>query len=71
MRIVEIAKKAAERVSGIGKPTRAEARKLVRRRKPKTYRLQQSGLVPNNAKLPFVVSVKPVLETSAEALSPS
>jgi uncharacterized protein YjlB len=55
MTVAENLKKTAELITGIGKPSLAEAKKLVRRRRPKTYRLRRSGLVPNNPVLPFVV----------------
>jgi uncharacterized protein YjlB len=50
----ETAKRAFERLTGIGRPSRRETAARVRKRKAWPARFADDGLVPNNPKLPFV-----------------
>jgi uncharacterized protein YjlB len=54
MYIKESTKRAFERLTGIGRPSRREAEALVRRRKAWPSRFADDGLIPNNPRLPFV-----------------
>lgn len=60
MFVLEGLKKTAEKVTGYGRPRRREVREAVRKRKPRTFRFRDDGLVPNNGKLPLVVYRSPV-----------
>jgi uncharacterized protein YjlB len=50
----ETIKRTFERVTGLGRPTRREARTTVRRRKPQAIHFADDGVIPNNPKLPFI-----------------
>jgi uncharacterized protein YjlB len=54
MPIIEDAKKLAERMTGIGRPKPRELTKLVRARKPATFRFKDDGEVPNHPRWPLV-----------------
>ena len=54
MYAAETVKRALERITGLARPTREEARGRVRPRKPRTRRFRDDGRVPNNPRLPFV-----------------
>jgi uncharacterized protein YjlB len=55
MYVVENLKRALTRVTGSGKPSPAQARKAVRRRKARTLMFKDDGSIPNNAELPLVL----------------
>lgn len=55
MPILEDAKRAFERVTGLGQPSPSAARAAVRARKAHTFRFDDDGLIPNNPRLPLVV----------------
>lgn len=55
MPIIEDAKRAFERVTGLGQPSRRAARAAVRPRKAHTFLFDDDGLIPNNPRLPLVV----------------
>jgi uncharacterized protein YjlB len=50
----EITKRALERLTGFGTPTRGEAAARVRKRKPLPIRLKDDGVIPNNPSLSFI-----------------
>lgn len=50
----ETAKRLLERVTGLGRPTRAESAARVRKRKAWQRRFPDDGRIPNNPKLPFI-----------------
>ena len=50
----ESLKRTFERVTGIGRPKRREARTSVRPRKAQATRFKDDGLIPNNPTLPFI-----------------
>ncbi len=55
MYIVENIKRAAERMTGLGKPAQRAAHAAVRTRKPRARIFKADGMIPNNAVLPFIV----------------
>jgi len=55
MPILEDAKRAFERVTGLGRPSPRAAREAVRARKAHTFHFADDGLIPNNPRLPLVV----------------
>lgn len=55
MPILEDAKRAFERVTGLGQPSARTARAAVRARKAHTFHFDDDGLIPNNPRLPLVV----------------
>src|SRR3954468_23820923 len=55
MYLVESLKRTVERVTGRGKPSDRQARAAVRRRKPKTFKFKDDGLIPNNPELAAVI----------------
>ena len=61
----ETAKRAFERLTGIGRPSPREAASHVRRRKGWPSRFADDGLVPNNPNLPFIHYRGPVDVTDA------
>ena len=60
MPLLEDAKRIAERVTGLGRPSRKDLAALVRPRKPRTRRFKDDGVFPNNPKLPLVLYRSPV-----------
>ncbi|MCX7356425.1 MAG: cupin [Alphaproteobacteria bacterium] len=55
MPILEDAKRAFERVTGLGQPSLHAARAAVRARKAHTFHFDDDDLTPNNSRLPLVV----------------
>jgi uncharacterized protein YjlB len=55
MYLTETLKRTVEKVTGRGKPSDRQARAAVSRRKPKTFRFKDDGLIPNNPELPVVI----------------
>lgn len=55
MPILEDAKRAVARTTGLGQPSPRRARAAVRARKALTFRFNDDGLIPNNPRLPLVV----------------
>lgn len=55
MRIPETLKEKFEQLTGIGKPSVAEARKAARKVEPERFLFKDDGAIPNNPKLPFLV----------------
>ena len=55
MSILQIAKRAAEQVTGVARPTKKEVIDLVRARKAGGFRFRDDGLVPNHPFWPLVV----------------
>ena len=51
---LETLKGTLQHWTGIGRPTRREARSLVRARKPSAVRFADDGLVPNHPRFPFL-----------------
>jgi uncharacterized protein YjlB len=62
----ETAKRAFERLTGIGRPSRQEAAALVRKRKAWPSRFFDDGIVPNNPALPLI-HYRSVLDVGAIA----
>ena len=60
MYAVEGLKKAAEKLTGLARPSVRQAREAVRRRKPVAFMLEDDGLLPNNPTLPLVLYRSPV-----------
>jgi uncharacterized protein YjlB len=54
MPALESLKRTFERITGIGQPSRAQARAAVRKRKAWTQKFKDDGAVPNNPRLPFI-----------------
>ena len=55
MAIVENLKRAAERVTGWSRPAKDDLPRLVRKRKPATFRFKDEGLIPNHPRWPLVI----------------
>jgi uncharacterized protein YjlB len=60
MPLIENIKKAAETVTGIGRPARGEVHHWIRKRKPNAYRFADDGATPNNRALPLIYYRSPV-----------
>jgi len=69
MYLTETLKRTVEKITGRGKPTDRQARAAVRRRKPKTFRFKDNGLIPNNPDLP--VGIYPQAVQLARAKDPA
>ncbi|MBS0548933.1 MAG: cupin domain-containing protein [Proteobacteria bacterium] len=54
MSILQGMKKAAEKVTGIGRPARADLSGMLRDRRPVAYLFADDGKTPNNAKYPLL-----------------
>jgi uncharacterized protein YjlB len=54
MSFTEQVKKAAEKVTGIGRPSSEALAELVNRRTPRLYRFEDDGKTPNNPRLPLL-----------------
>lgn len=52
---MEEAKRIAEELTGVGRPSAEEAHKLIRRREPETFLLEDDGKTPNNPTFPLVL----------------
>jgi len=67
MFILETLKRTFEQVTGRGRPSGAQVRNRVIRRRPKTFLFRDDGKIPNNPALPFVIYRKAVrLGTAAD-----
>ena len=55
MAIVENVKRAAERMTGWSRPAKDDLPRLVRKRKPATFRFKDEGLIPNHPRWPLVI----------------
>ena len=55
MSILESAKRAVEKITGVARPGKKDLAGLVRRRKPNAFRFKDDGLVPNHPAWPLVV----------------
>ena len=55
MAIVENAKRAVERLTGWSRPEKDDLIRLVRTRKPATFRFKDEGLIPNHPRWPLVI----------------
>jgi uncharacterized protein YjlB len=55
MAIVENVKRAVERVTGWSRPAKHDLVRLVRKRKPATFRFKDEGLIPNHPRWPLVI----------------
>jgi uncharacterized protein YjlB len=64
MSFTEQIKKAAEKVTGIGRPSARDLAELVHRRTPRPYRFEDDGKTPNNPRLPLL-HYRAVLESPA------
>lgn len=53
--MMEEAKRVAEKLTGVGRPSAAEAQKLIRRREPETFLFEDDGKTPNNPAFPLVL----------------
>jgi uncharacterized protein YjlB len=65
MDVLENLKKTFEQVTGIGKPSAESVRGCVRSRKAHALMFEEDGVIPNNARLPFVMYHSPVRLTHA------
>jgi uncharacterized protein YjlB len=61
MPLLESTKKIAEKITGLGRPSRRELGDLVRPRKPHAHRFKDDGIIPNNPDLPLVLYRSPVI----------
>jgi uncharacterized protein YjlB len=52
--MMEEAKRVAEKLTGVGRPSAGEVRKLIRRREPEIFLFEGDGRTPNNPALPLV-----------------
>jgi uncharacterized protein YjlB len=55
MSVVETVKRLAERVTGLSRPAEKDLARLVRKRKPATFRFKDEGLIPNHPMWPLVL----------------
>jgi uncharacterized protein YjlB len=55
MALLDTIKGKAERLSGLGRPGRKQARSLVRERKPNATRLADDGFTPNHPRWPLII----------------
>jgi len=69
MYLTETLKRTVEKITGRGKPTDRRARAAVRRRKLKTFRFKDNGIIPNNPDLP--VGIYPQAVQLARAKDPA
>ncbi len=53
MSLLETAKRAAERATGLARPSDPAA--LVRKRKPRLFRFKDDGLIPNHPRWPLIL----------------
>jgi uncharacterized protein YjlB len=60
MGMLESLKEGVEKITGWRRPSPADLRSMVRRRKPNALRFKDDGVIPNNPKLPFIVYRSPV-----------
>jgi hypothetical protein len=55
MPLIEDARKLAEKATGWRRPNRGELAQLVRERKPRLFRFEDDGVVPNHPHWPLVI----------------
>lgn len=55
MALLDTIKEKAERVSGLGRPGRGQALRLVRDRKPNAVRFTDDGFTPNHPRWPLIL----------------
>jgi uncharacterized protein YjlB len=55
MTALETIKLLAEKVTGIGRPARADLQSLVRERKGRTFGFKDDGIIPNHPRWPLIV----------------
>jgi uncharacterized protein YjlB len=55
MAVLENVKRMAERVTGWARPSKKDLARLVRKRKPVTFRFKDEGLVPNHPRWPLAI----------------
>jgi uncharacterized protein YjlB len=55
MAVLENVKRMAERVTGWARPSEKDLARLVRKRKPVTFRFKDEGLVPNHPRWPLAI----------------
>ncbi|MBV8896865.1 MAG: cupin [Acidobacteriaceae bacterium] len=55
MPLLETIKGRAERMTGLSRPGKSEASKLIRARKANGIRFKDDGLIPNHPKWPFIL----------------
>jgi uncharacterized protein YjlB len=60
MGMLESLKAEVEKLTGWRRPSPADLRSVVRRRKPNALRFKDDGVIPNNPKLPFIAYRSPV-----------
>ena len=60
MGMLESLKEKVEKITGWRRPSPADLRSVVRRRKPNALRFEDDGVIPNNPKLPFILYRSPV-----------
>jgi uncharacterized protein YjlB len=60
MGMLESLKEGVEKITGWRRPSPADLRSVVRRRKPNALRFKDDGVIPNNPKLPFIAYRSPV-----------
>ena len=60
MQILEDAKRAVGRLTGLGQPSRAELATLVRKRKARCFAFHDDGRTPNHPRWPLVIYRRPV-----------
>jgi uncharacterized protein YjlB len=60
MYVLETLKKTFEQVTGAGKHSAASVRRFIRRRKTHAAMFEDDGVIPNNARLPFIHYRSPV-----------
>ncbi len=56
----EDVKGAVERLTGLGRPTKADIEAAIRLRKPNAFAFADDGVIPNNPHLPLIVYRGPV-----------
>jgi uncharacterized protein YjlB len=69
MTVVETLKKITEKATGWARPGQDALGKLIRARKPQTYRFKDDGIIPNHPRWPLVIYRGPV--RLAEAFDPA
>ena len=55
MTVVETLKKITEKATGWARPGQDALGKLIRARKPQTYRFKDDGIIPNHPRWPLVI----------------
>jgi uncharacterized protein YjlB len=70
MAVLESLKKMAEKATSVARPSRGQAKSLVRARKANTFSFKDDGVIPNNAHWPLVlyrgaISLPDILDPAA------